>query len=220
MLRSVWYGLPSISNGNQVNALPVQVTKHSNSLLPIEHVPHIHCWHKREVLEVCVRRLQLHRRRLGKASSESASSSKGASVKRAAPQAGYQEGRGPQRRSVEEGDEEVVTISKGAILYDLHEAREQLARGNATDARERIAELLRRLDFMLTPFGKQPHARTKICYADEFGRDNVHAVRKLCERAGRTIAQRDGDHAQCILEDAEDLWTAVPMKGDELRKMC
>jgi hypothetical protein len=106
-------------------------------------------------------------------------------------------------------------ISKTAISYDLHEALEQISRGYAAGASQRIGRLVERLDFMLTPYGPGNNMlpASAPCSADEFGRENVQTVRLLCQRASRAIDVHQSEKAQSLLRQADDLWEAVPVKG-------
>jgi hypothetical protein len=107
----------------------------------------------------------------------------------------------------------VEMISKTAISFDLDEIGRLLARGHVSDARSAIGRLIEHLDFMLTPDGpgNKKLPESSLCSADEFGRENVHAVRLLCEQASKAIAQHQIEHAQSILHQAEELWQAVPV---------
>ena len=107
-------------------------------------------------------------------------------------------------------------ITKTAISYDLREALEQISRGYAVDAGRRIGQLVERLDFMLTPYGQgnKKLPASFPCSADEFGRENVNAVRLLCQQASQAIDVNQSDEAQSLLRQADDLWEAVPVKGE------
>lgn len=107
-------------------------------------------------------------------------------------------------------------ISKTAISYDLHEALERISRGCPADAGRQIGRLVERLDFMLTPNrpGNKKPLASAPCSADEFGRENVQTVRLLCQRASQAINLHQNDEAELILRLADDLWEAVPVKGE------
>ena len=46
--------------------------------------------------------------------------------------------------------------------------------------------------------------------ADEFGRENVQAVRLLVKQASKALDLHQSDEAQAILHQANELWEAVP----------
>lgn len=99
-------------------------------------------------------------------------------------------------------------ISKQAISYDLHEARELLASGQALEARKQIERIVENLGFLLSPSGGRRKA--DVSGADEFGRNNVEALKVFCDHAIVAIARRDNDRAMRALHDAQHFWDDLP----------
>lgn len=101
-------------------------------------------------------------------------------------------------------------LSKQAISYDLHEARELLATGQALEARKQIDRIVENLGFLLSSSGGRKKAEASG--ADQFGRNNVEALRALCDNAAAAIARRDNSRALKALHDAQHFWDDLPAK--------